>query len=99
MTNDPEESLTAHLEALRGALLRCVIVTAAIYPLGYLASSHVINALVRWSFPASAGTLHYFAPMEVLWVRLRLALILALLTAYPWNVLQLCMAFPAAGAL
>ena len=89
MTNDPEESLISHLEALRGALLRCVIVTAAIYPLGYLASSHVINALVRWSFPASAGTLHYFAPMEVLWVRLRLALILALLTAYPWNVLQL----------
>ena len=89
MTNDHEENLAYNLEALRGALLRCAAATAVLYPVGYLASPYLINALVRWCFPESAGTLHYFAPMEVLWVRLRLALIAALLAAYPWNILQL----------
>ena len=89
MTNDHEETLASHLEALRGALLRCAAATAVLYPVGYLASPYLINALVRWCFPESAGTLHYFAPMEVLWVRLRLALSAALLAAYPWNILQL----------
>ncbi|MDO5115658.1 MAG: twin-arginine translocase subunit TatC [Synergistaceae bacterium] len=86
---ETEESFISHLEALRGALLRCVTVTAALYPFGYIASPYIINALVRWCFPETAGTLHYFAPMEVLWVRLRLALILSLLAAYPWNIMQL----------
>ena len=89
MTNDHEETLASHLEALRGALLRCAAATAVLYPVGYLASPYLINALVRWCVPESAGPLHYFAPMEVLWVRLRLALIAALLDAYPWNILQL----------
>ena len=89
MTNDHEETLAPHLEALRDALLRCAAATAVLYPVGYLASPYLINALVRGCFPESAGTLHYFAPMEVLWVRLRLALIAALLAAYPWNILQL----------
>ena len=85
--NDSENTLIAHLDALRRTLLRCVTVTALLYPVGYLASPYVINALVQWCFPESAGKLHYFAPMEVFWVQLKLALILAL--AYPWNMLQL----------
>ena len=76
--NDSENTLIAHLDALRRTLLRCVTVTALLYPVGYLASPYVINALVQWCFPESAGKLHYFAPMEVFWVQLKLALILAL---------------------
>ena len=87
--NDSESTLIAHLDALRGTLLRCVTVTALLYPAGYLASPYVIDALVQWCFPESAGKLHYFAPMEVFWVQLKLALILALALAYPWNMLQL----------
>lgn len=85
----PENTLIAHLDALRRTLLRCVTVTALLYPIGYLTSPYVINALVQWCFPESAGKLHYFAPMEVFWVQLKLALILALALAYPWNMLQL----------
>ena len=85
--NDSENTLIAHLDALRRTLLRCVTVTALLYPVGYLASPYVINALVQWCFPESAGKLHYFAPMEVFWVQLKLALILALALAYPWNML------------
>lgn len=84
-----ENSLIAHLEDLRKGLIRCFIVTALLYPLAYLACPYVISALVEWSFPAGMGGLHYFAPMEVFWVQLRLALILSLVIAYPWNIYQL----------
>lgn len=86
--NDPENSLIGHLEALRRTLLSCLIATALLYPVAFLASPYVISALVRWSFPPEAGKLHYFAPMEVFWVQLKLALVLALALAYPWNILQ-----------
>ena len=89
MTNDHEETLASHLEALRGALLRCAAATAVLYPVGYLASPYLINALVRWCVPESAGMLHYFAPMEVLWVRLRLARDLSSLDAVSYTHLTL----------
>lgn len=81
-------TLIAHLEALRRTLLSCVIATAILYPVGYLLSPWVIGTLVHWSFPESVERLHYFAPLEVFWVQLKLALILALVMAYPWNLLQ-----------
>lgn len=87
--SDQENSLIGHLEALRRTLLSCLIATALLYPVAFLASPYVISSLVRWSFPPEAGKLHYFAPMEVFWVQLKLALILALALAYPWNMLQL----------
>ena len=87
--NDGEGSFISHLEALRGALLRCVTVTAALFPLGYFLAPRVISALTAWCFPEGAA-LHYFAPMEVFFVQLRLALVIALVLAYPWNAAQIC---------
>ena len=86
--SDGEESFISHLEALRGALLRCVIVTAALFPVGYALAPRVISALTAWCFPDGAA-LHYFAPMEVFFVQLRLALVIALVLAYPWNAAQI----------
>ena len=86
--SDQENSLIGHLEALRRTLLSCLIATALLYPGAFLASPYVISSLVRWSFPPEAGKLHYFAPMEVFWVQLKLALVLAMALAYPWNILQ-----------
>ena len=83
-----ENTLVSHLEALRSALLKCLAVTGLLYPVGYLVSPWVIGGLVRWCFPEGME-LHYFAPMEVFWVRLKLALVLALAAAYPWNIRQL----------
>jgi len=88
MNHDSENTLVSHLDALRRTLLRCVAVTAALYPAGYLISPYVITALVQWCFPESVGKLHYFTPMEVFFVQLKLALILALALAYPWNIFQ-----------
>ena len=86
--SDGDESFISHLEALRGALLRCVAVTAALFPAGYFLAPRVISALTAWCFPDGAA-LHYFAPMEVFFVQLRLALVIALVLAYPWNAAQI----------
>lgn len=82
-------SLVGHLTALRSALLRCLLVTFLLFPVGYWAAPEVITFLVKWSFPENLGGLHYFTPMEVFLTRLKLALILALAAAYPWNIIQL----------
>ena len=87
--SDQENSLIGHLEALRRTLLSCLFATALLYPVAFLISPYVISALVRWCFPPDVGRLHYFAPMEVFWVQLKLALVLALVLACPWNILQL----------
>ncbi|MBP5639759.1 MAG: twin-arginine translocase subunit TatC [Victivallales bacterium] len=86
---EKEETLVSHLEALRKALLRIIAITAIIYPLGYVLCPLVIEFLIKWSCPPEMGGLHYFAPMEVLFVKLKLALVLALVIAYPWNILQI----------
>ena len=86
---DTENTFIAHLTALRNTLLRCIAGTVLLYPIGYLLSPYAISFLVQWSFPETAGKLHYFAPMEFFWVQLKLALILALVMAYPWNILQI----------
>jgi len=85
---DGEESLVSHLEALRRTILRIIVATALVYPLGYIACPLVISFLVKWCCPPEVGALHYFAPMEVFFVKLKLALVLALVIAYPWNIFQ-----------
>ena len=88
LSEEGRELMDAAEKAGENELLSCLIATALLYPVAFLASPYVITALVRWSFPPEAGKLHYFAPMEVFWVQLKLALVLALALAYPWNILQ-----------
>ena len=63
--SEGEESFISHLEALRGALLRCVIVTAALFPVGYFLAPRVISALTAWCFPDGAA-LHSLKTIEQL---------------------------------
>ena len=81
-------TLIAHLEALRRALLRILAVTLALFPLAYWASPYAIEALRSWCLPRG-GELYYFSPMEAFWVQLKLSFVLSLALAYPWNALQL----------
>ena len=84
-----DSSLISHLEALRSMFIKMLAATALLYPVGYLACPFVVDALVQWCCPPSIGALHYFTPMEVFFVRLKMALVLALALAYPWNVYQM----------
>lgn len=89
MPEENENTLLFHLEALRRALLRIFAVTFLLYPAAFYAAPYVIGFLVQWSFPPEMGKLHYFSPMEVFWVQLKLAFILSLAAAYPWNIYQI----------
>ena len=86
--DEGNETLIAHLEALRGCLLRIFAAAALLFPVCYFLTPYVIGFLTRWCCPPELGPLHYFTPMEVFFVRLKLALILALAASYPWNMLQ-----------
>ena len=83
------ETLLEHLEALRGTLLRMLVATALLYPVGYALAPMATRMLVCLCLPPETGPLHFFAPMEVFWTRLRLALVIAIAIAHPWNVWQL----------
>lgn len=87
MTSDGN-TLISHLEALRQALLRIVAATLLLLPLAYWLTPFVIARLTKWCFP-DGGELYYFSPMEAFWVQIKLALVLSLAAAYPWNALQL----------
>lgn len=82
------ETLISHLEELRKRLLRIFAAVALLFPVCFYLSPYVIEQLVRWCCPPEIGPLHYFTPLEVFFVQLKLALILALAASYPWNVLQ-----------
>ena len=83
------ETLISHLEALRKCLLRIFAAVALLFPVCFYLAPYVIEQLVRWCCPPEMGPLHYFTPLEVFFVQLKLALILALAAAYPWNVRQM----------
>lgn len=83
-----ENTLISHLEALRSTFLRCFYVTCLVYPFAYWASGALIDLMVDWSFGNATGQLHYFGLMEVVLIRLKMALVLSLVAAYPWNLWQ-----------
>ena len=88
MDTSGENTLAGHIEALRWTILRILLAIALLYPIGYWLAPHAIRCLVAWAFPEGGGQLHYFSPMEVFWVQLKLGLYLSLLLSFPWNLWQ-----------
>jgi len=86
--SENENTLIAHLEALRWALLRIAAAMILVFPLMYWASPYAVEWLTVWCFP-DGGELYYFTPMEAFWVQLKLALVMSLVATYPWNALQI----------
>ncbi len=83
--SEQQDSFLSHLEALRGTLLSILAATALLYPVSYALSAPVIDFLVATCCPPELGTLHYFSPLEVFVLRLRLSVVLSLALGFPWN--------------
>lgn len=81
---DAESTLIGHLEALRRALWRCLLLVGLALLPAYPAGGVVMEWLRQLSLPESAAELYYFAPFEIFMVRLKLAGVLAMLMAYPF---------------
>ena len=88
---EQESSLITHLEALRRVMLRSLGALAiGIVPL-FLVSSYVLDWFCKQIAMQSEITLHYFSPMEVFLLQLKISALLDCVLFSPyvaWNVWQ-----------
>ncbi len=85
MTNqDNDESLIAHLEALRETLLKCLIVLGLVFPFMLFAAPKVLECLTDIIISDSNVTLNYFSPAEVFIIQIKTAAVLDLIVCFPY---------------
>ena len=88
---DQEATLISHLEALRRALLRSIIALAiGIVPL-FLVSPYILDWFCEQIALQGGVTLHYFSPMEVFLLQLKISALLDCVLFSPyiaWNMWQ-----------
>jgi sec-independent protein translocase protein TatC len=88
---DQESTLVSHLEALRRALLRSLVALAVgIVPL-FLVSPYILDWFCTQITLQGGITLHYFSPMEVFLLQLKIAALLDCVLFSPyiaWNAWQ-----------
>jgi len=84
-----KDSFLAHLEALRMTLLACFASWAIALPFGWVAAPKVVTALTQWSCPVAFAQLHYFSPLEVFMVNLRMGCVLAVALCYPYAMYRI----------
>lgn len=86
-----EETLATHLRALRSTLIHCLVAIAVLFVPAFLAAPYCLDFLVNLIAPASVlqGAaaplqLHYFHPMEMFVLQMKVAFVLSLLVAFPY---------------
>ena len=88
---DQEATLVSHLEALRRALVRSLVALAVgIVPL-FLVSPYILDWFCEQIALQGGITLHYFSPMEVFLLQLKIAALLDCVLFSPyiaWNAWQ-----------
>ncbi len=84
MTESKNESLIAHLEALRETLLKCIISLCVGIPFTLYLAPHVLNWLTKTIAGSSNMTFNFFSPMEVFLIQLKTALVLDVIVCFPY---------------
>ena len=86
MTEDKDESLISHLEALRSTLIKCIVAVGILLPFAFIISPNVLDFIVKILIADNNIKLNYFAPMEVFILQIKLALLLSIIVAFPYIV-------------
>lgn len=81
--NSSDGSIVEHLEALRTMLLHSILAVCVMFPLGFVLAPKLINFLITNSIPLNMAQLHYFSPMEVFIIKLKMSLLIAFILAFP----------------
>lgn len=85
MTNqDNDESLIAHLEALRETILKCLLVLGLVFPFMLFAAPKVLEWLTEIIISDSNISLNYFSPAEVFLIQIKTAAVLDLVICFPY---------------
>lgn len=91
MEQNQDSSLVSHLEALRRALLRSLFILGlGIVPL-FLVAPYILDWFCEQIALQGIATLHYFSPMEVFLLQLKVAALLDCVVCSPaiaWNFWQ-----------
>lgn len=97
MIADNEETLVAHLDALRSTIIHCLVAVAILFVPAFFAAPYCIDFLTGMALPAtvSAATdsaasaqFHYFHPMEVFVLQMKMAFVLSVAVAFPYVARQ-----------
>lgn len=83
-----QETLVAHLEALRSVLVRCLVALAVVFVPIFLLSPYVLDWFTRQMVVLGIDKLHYFAPMEVFILQMKISALLDCTVCAPfiaWN--------------
>lgn len=85
MTQDNDnESLIAHLEALRKAIMQSLISIAIVLPFTFYYSPKILNYLTKVLIGNNKIKFNYFSPTEVFLLQIKMALLLALVICFPY---------------
>ena len=84
MSDNKEESLISHLEALRETLLKCIISLCVGIPFTLYLAPYALNLLVKTIAGEGNITFNYFSPMEVFLIQLKTALVLDIFLCFPY---------------
>lgn len=83
-TNNDNESLISHLEALRETLLKCFISLGVILPFTFLIAPKALNYFIKTIIGTHKITLNYFSPTEVFILQIKIALLIDLVICFPY---------------
>ncbi len=86
MTDDKDENLISHLEALRTTLIKCFIAVGILLPFTFWISPKALDFIIKILISDNKIQLNYFAPMEVFILQIKLALLLSIIVAFPYIV-------------
>lgn len=83
--NSPENKKTflEHLEEFRYLLFRIIIAIVILLPVSFYFADDCIKLLVTYSCPPNFS-MHYFSPMEPLFVKIKISLLLAIFITLPY---------------
>ena len=84
MSDEKEESLISHLEALRETLLKCIISLCVVFPFVFFAAPPVLNKLIEIILGGTGIKLNYFSPMEVFLIQIKTAFVIDLIVCCPY---------------
>lgn len=82
--NKDNSSLISHLEALRETILKCLISVCLVLPFSFLISESALNYLLKIITGTNKITFNYFCVAEVFILRIKIALIVALVVCFPY---------------
>ena len=86
---DKDESLVAHLEALRSMLLKSILALCiGLIPV-FLLTPYFMDALIKIMMRDNNVVLNYFSPMEVFILQIKTAVVLDILVCFPYIARQI----------